>query len=85
MKKKTKTLGIILTGFALTIGIAVSAGVFRNAQIVDETRAASGAHVINFWDPANLSDTATITLIDTTYVNAASTPDISGVDSVTRA
>jgi hypothetical protein len=75
----------MITGIALTIGIVASAGVFRNAHIVDEVKAASGAHVINFWDPANLTDTATSTLIDTTYVNAASTPDISDVTSITRA
>ncbi len=40
MKKKTKILGIMITGIALTIGIFASAGVFRNAHIVDEAKAA---------------------------------------------
>jgi hypothetical protein len=48
MKKKTKILDIMITGIALTIGIVASAGAFRNAHIVDEVKAASGAHVINF-------------------------------------
>ncbi|MFA7098241.1 MAG: lamin tail domain-containing protein [Gammaproteobacteria bacterium] len=39
MKKKTKTIGVLLTGIALAVGIAVSGGVFHNSHIVDETLA----------------------------------------------
>jgi len=41
MKKKTKTIGVLLTGIALAVGIAVSGGVIRNSHVVDEARAAS--------------------------------------------
>ncbi|MFA5481506.1 MAG: bacterial Ig-like domain-containing protein [Bacilli bacterium] len=41
MKKKTKTIGILFTGIALAIGVAISSGVIRNSFVADETRAAS--------------------------------------------
>lgn len=41
MKKKTKTIGVLLTGIALAVGIAVSGGVIRNSHVVDETLAAT--------------------------------------------
>ena len=33
MKKKTKTIGVLLTGIALAVGIAVSGGVIRNSYV----------------------------------------------------
>ena len=41
MKKKAKTIGVLLTGIALAVGIAVSGGVIHNSHVVDEARAAS--------------------------------------------
>jgi hypothetical protein len=42
MKKKTKTIGVLLTGIALAVGIAVSGGVIHNSHIVDEVKAETG-------------------------------------------
>lgn len=41
MKKKTKTIGVLLTGIALAVGIAVSGGVIPSSRVVDETLAAT--------------------------------------------
>lgn len=65
----------------MAIGLMISSKV-TNQEL--RATAATGEYVINFWTPANLSDTGTSTVIDLSYVNGYSEPDITSVSSVTR-
>lgn len=76
---------MIMLGVMLAIGAAVTSGIIQNHNNILETEAASGSYVINFWDSANLSDTSTSTVIDTTYVNGKSSAAVSNVSAVSRA
>ena len=55
-----------LLGITLALGAAISVGIIQNHNNIVETKAATGSYVINFWDSANLSDTSTSAVIDTT-------------------
>lgn len=85
MKTKSSHSRMIMLGVMLAIGAAVTSGIIQNHNNILETEAASGSYVINFWDSANLSDTSTSTVIDTTYVNGKSSAAVSNVSAVSRA
>jgi len=53
MKRKSKTIGFLITGMALAVGIAISSGIIRNSYVADEAKAASAySHTITAktWD-----------------------------------
>ena len=58
MKKTTKTISILFSGLALTIGIAISGGIIRNSYVADEAVAVQGDLLKTFNSDIVVTDSA---------------------------